>query len=77
LSGQNPATNLQLMIECVVIQHPYHRVHRTRLRIIRAINQPPDSGMHNCPRTHGARFNRYEQFAINEAVIAYSSSGLA
>jgi hypothetical protein len=46
----------------------------SRFHIIRAVNQPFQSGMNQSPGTHRARLNRNKQLAALQAVVADGSA---
>jgi hypothetical protein len=58
------------MVQLEVIQHLHHRLDGTRFRVVRAIYQALQPGVHHGARTHGARLNCNKQLAVLQAVIA-------
>ena len=58
--------------------HDFHDgMHRSRLGVIRAVDQPLNSGVNQRSCTHRARFNCSKQLAVSQAVVADLRCGLA
>src|SRR3984957_6978208 len=76
-SRQNSALNLDLMIQLRMIQDLHHRPHRAGLRIVGAIDEPLDAGMHHRTGAHSARLNCNKQIAVSQAVVTNGCTRLA
>ena len=76
-SSKYSAANLNLVVQERMIHDLHDRMHGARLRIIRAINETPDTGMHQRSCAHGARFNCSKELALSKTVVTYGSTGLA
>src|SRR5580704_6234905 len=74
---QNTAAHFYSVVQSRVIQHLHDRLHGARLRIVRAINQALDPGMHQRPRTHWARFNCGKQVAVGQAMVTHGCGSFA
>src|SRR5579862_4488817 len=57
------------MVQLRMIQHLHYRTHGSGFRIVRAIYETLDSGMHHCAGTHGAGFNCNKQLRLSQTVI--------
>src|SRR5271166_2517615 len=76
-AGQHSAANLDLMVQLRMIQDLHHRMHGPGLRIVRAIYEAPDAGMHQRAGAHGARFNCNKQFAAFQTMVTNGGTGFA
>jgi|SRR5579863_1046480 hypothetical protein len=74
---QNPAANLDLVVQLRMIYDLHRRMHGPCLGIIRAIYQALNAGMHQGPGAHSARFNCNKQFAVFQAMVTNGGTGLA
>ena len=60
-----------------VIQHLHDRLHGARLRIVRALNQALNPGVHQRSGAHWARFNCGEQVAVGQAMVTHGCGSFA
>jgi hypothetical protein len=74
---QHAFPNLHNMVQLGMIQDRNHRMHGTRLGIIRAIDQALHTGVDQRASAHGAGFNRGKQFALRQTMVADCATGLA
>lgn len=68
--GEYSATDLYLMIQVRMVQNLNCGMHCARFRIIRTINQPPQTRVHQRAGTHGTRFNGDKHFAFTEPIVS-------
>jgi hypothetical protein len=68
-AGQHSALHLDFVVQLRMIQHLHYRNYRAGFRIVRAIYETLDSGMHHCTGAHGAGFNCNKQFRLSQTVI--------
>src|SRR6266567_7290866 len=76
-AGEHSAANRNLMVQLRMVQDLHHRMHRPGLRVIRAIYQAPDAGMHQRAGAHRARFNCNKQVAVFQTMVTDGCTGLA
>src|SRR5258708_27650454 len=74
---QHSAANLDLMVQLRMIQNLHHRKHRASFRVVRAIYQAVDAGMHHRTGAHCARFNCNKQLAVFQAMVTNGCTSLA
>lgn len=60
-----------------MIEDLHDRMHRPCFQVVRAVNQPLDTCMHQCSGAHRARFNCSKQFAASKTVVTNGSTGFA
>jgi hypothetical protein len=70
LSRQDAAAHFHSMIKLWMIKHPHDRAHSAGFWIIRTVNQASDASVYQRARTHGARLDGHEKFAIKQPIIA-------
>jgi hypothetical protein len=72
---QYSPTDFHFMVQLRVVQDLHDRMHSPCRGVVRAIDQPPDSGMHQRTRTHGARFNCNKEVAVFQTMVANGGTG--
>jgi hypothetical protein len=65
------------MVQLRMIQDLHCRADCARFRVVRAVHQALDAGMHQRPGAHGARFNCNKEFTASQAMVAESGTGFA
>ena len=65
------------MVQSRVVQHFHDGMNRTRFRIIRAIDQPLQTGMNHRARAHRAWLNCSKQLALAQTMVTDVFTGFA
>jgi hypothetical protein len=76
-TGQNSTSYFHAVIQLMVVHDLHDRVNRSRLGVIRTVNQATDARVHQRSSAHCARFNCSKQLAVGEAVVTNDSTGFA
>ncbi len=75
--SQDAAGDLDLMIELGVVEDLEHGMDRTGFWVFGAVDQSADSRVGNGSRAHGARFHRYVEIAVQQAIVSDNMARLA
>jgi hypothetical protein len=67
---QHAASDVDLMVQRGMVQHPQYRMHGSGLRVLCAVNQAPNARVHGCPSAHCARLNCSKQLTASQAMVA-------
>jgi hypothetical protein len=65
------------MVQLRMIQHLHDRVDRTRFGVVCAKHQATNACVHQCSRTHRARFNCSKELAVSQAMVTNDRTSLA
>jgi hypothetical protein len=60
-----------------MVHHVHHCVHGSGFRVISTINQPPNTGMYERSRAHGAWLDCSKQVTVAQAMVADHSTCLS
>jgi hypothetical protein len=67
---EHPGRNLDLVVQCRIVEHGHRRPHGTGPRLRRTVNESADAGVHQGTGAHQTRLDGDKQLSPGQAVIA-------